>query len=150
MDRLVILTYIQSMTDPAARTKPTLRQLGGWRALLRNPGLFLHTWRAGGYVGADAAGNRYYQSAAGKSRRARRWVLYAGPPEASAIGPEWHGWLGFVNDAPLPDMGRRAWQLPHEANLTGTAASYRPAGHDYKGGNRAANSSDYEAWTPEG
>ena len=42
----------------------------------------------------------------------------------------------------------RAWQKPHVPNLTGTADSYRPAGHDYQGGKRAKATGDYEAWTP--
>ena len=31
---------------------------------------------------------------------------------------------------------------------TGTASSYRPAGHDYNGGQRAKATGDYESWTP--
>ena len=137
------------MSSAATASKPTFRQLGGWRGLIRNPGLVLHTWRAGRHAGSDAQGNQYYESRAGAPGRARRWVVYAGPPEASAIGPDWYGWLGFSTNAPLTDTGRRAWQKPHEPNLTGTLAGYRPSGHDYKGGQRQANSSDYEAWTPE-
>ena len=41
------------------------------------------------------------------------------------------------------------WQKPHLPNATGTAASYRPPGHDYEGGHRARATGDYEAWTPE-
>ncbi len=132
-----------------ASSRPSLRQLGGWRGLVRNPGLFLHTWRAGAHAGSDGLNNQYYQSRAGKQGRQRRWVLYAGAPEASAVGPEWYGWLRHETAAPLAETERRPWQLPHQPNLTGTAAGYRPAGHDYRGGQRAANSSDYEAWTPD-
>lgn len=132
----------------AANAPTTISRLGGWRGFVRNPGLFLHTWRAGHFVGSDADGNNFYESAV-KNRRPRRWVVYAGVAEASAIGPEWDGWLRYMVDAPLPLAARRAWQLPHQANLTGTAVGYRPAGHDYKGGRRAANSADYEAWTPD-
>ena len=131
------------------RPRPSLRQLGGWRGLIRNPGLFLHTWRAGAHIGSDGLHNQYYQTRASKHGRPRRWVLYAGAPEASTVGPEWYGWLRHETAGPLPETGRRPWQLPHQPNLTGTAAGYRPAGHDYKGGQRAASSSDYEAWSPD-
>ncbi len=112
-------------------------------------GTRLFTWMHGRVVGRDAVGNRYYVAkrvAAGQ--RERRWVLYAGLPEASAVPAEWHSWLHYTTEAPLPDTGRRAWQKPHEANATGTPSGYRPPGHDYRGGNRAAATGDYEAWTP--
>jgi NADH:ubiquinone oxidoreductase subunit len=80
--------------------------------------------------------------------RDRRWVVYAGDPEASRVPPEWHAWLHYTTDAPLPELGRRSWQKPHLANATGTAAGYRPPGHDYSGGRRARATGDYEAWTP--
>jgi len=48
----------------------------------------------------------------------------------------------------LPEQGKKPWQKPHLANATGTGESYRPPGHDYEGGKRAAASADYEAWTP--
>jgi NADH:ubiquinone oxidoreductase subunit len=131
-------------------SKASIRQLGGFRGFLRNPGLFLHTLRHGGHVGADAAGNQYYeQPRSAGFGRPRRWVVYAGAPEASAIGPEWHGWLHFLTDAPLPDTGARPWQKPHVPNLTGTPAGYRPAGHEYQGGRRARAAADYESWSPD-
>ena len=40
--------------------------------------------------------------AAGKGGRAKRWVVYAGAPEASMVGPEWHAWLHHLTDEPLP------------------------------------------------
>jgi NADH:ubiquinone oxidoreductase subunit len=130
--------------------KVTLGQLGGWRALVRMPGLVLHTLRAGAHVGKDALGNHYYEERRpGAGRRARRWVVYGGPTESSTVAPEWHCWLHYVTDEPLPDTGRKPWQKPHVPNLTGTPGSYRPAGHDYSGGRRAGTPADYEAWTPE-
>ncbi len=138
------------MSISAANGKVTFGQLGGLRGLFRNPGLVLMTLRRGGHVGTDALGNQFYQQRlAATGRKARRWVVYAGRPDPSAIGPEWHAWLHYVTDAPLPDTGQRPWQLPHQPNLTGTAESYRPSGHDYEGGVRARNSSDYESWTPD-
>ena len=42
----------------------------------------------------------------------------------------------------------RPWQKPHIPNRTGTAEAYRPPGHEFKGGRRAAATGDYEPWTP--
>ena len=49
-------------------------------------------------------------------------ALQRRPAEASRVPPEWHAWLHYTTDAPLPDDGRRAWQKPHQANMTGTPA----------------------------
>lgn len=112
-------------------------------------GTRLFTLLHGRAVGVDDAGNRYFEERrARRGYRARRWVLYAGEPEASAVPPEWHAWLHYMTDAPIPASLRRPWQKPHLPNLTGTPASYRPPGHDYKGGQRAPATGDYESWTP--
>lgn len=133
------------MTKAAAI--PPDRKALGLRLLLNNPGLYFLTLFSGKFVGRDALGNQYYERP-GKTRP-RRWVVYAGAPEASVVGPEWHSWLHHITDAPLPETGARAWQRPHRANLTGTPGSYRPAGHDYMGGGRARASADYESWSPD-
>ena len=100
-------------------------------------------------VGTDSAGNVYYeQSKPRPGQRTRRWVDYKGTPEASAVPAEWHAWLHYTTDAPLAETSRKTWQKPHQSNPTGTASSYRPPGHDYAGGKRAAATGDYEAWTP--
>eukprot|EP01037_Dinobryon_pediforme_P012401 gene12401-12487_t len=109
----------------------------------------LFTWLNGRAVGTDSAGNRYFTEKRMRSTgRTRRWVVYNGPAEASTVPAEWHCWLHYTTDAPLPDTGRKPWQKPHMPNRTGTPASYRPKGHDYSGGARVAASGDYEAWTP--
>ena len=101
------------------------------------------------YGGSDAAGNRYFtMKRARASGRTPRWVMYAGFPDPTTVPSEWHSWLHYTTDAPLPETGRKPWQKPHQKNMTGSAGSYRPAGHDYQGGNRVAASGDYEAWTP--
>jgi len=132
-------------------------RFGGWtkRRGLRiccvmNIGTWLFTKLKGRQIGSDAAGNLYFEEKRQRpgSQRNRRWVAYAGPVEASAIPPEWHAWLHYTTDAPLPDTGRKVWQKPHLANATGTPLSYRPPGHDYQGGHRARAAGDYEAWTP--
>jgi NADH:ubiquinone oxidoreductase subunit len=115
-----------------------------------NIGTRLFTYLHGRLVGRDAQGNRYYEERKLRpgSLRRRRWVAYAGVPEASDVPPEWHAWLHYTTDAPLPESGRRPWQKPHEPNLTGTPASYFPPGHEYRGGRRPVTGGDYEAWTP--
>ena len=112
-------------------------------------GTRLFTWLKGRVVGRDAAGNVYYEERRPRAgMRKRRWVIYAGDSEASRVPPEWHAWLHYTTDAPLPAERLRPWQKPHQANPTGTPAGYRPSGHDYAGGQRAPATGDYEAWTP--
>ena len=115
-----------------------------------NIGTWLFTRLRGRQVGSDGAGNIYYEDRKPRagSLRVRRWVMYAGDPEASKVPPEWHAWLHYTTPTPLPEAGRRPWQKPHQANVTGTPESYRPPGHDYNGGQRARATGDYEAWTP--
>jgi NADH:ubiquinone oxidoreductase subunit len=149
MDRARGISYIWRMSTKSTDGKVTMKQLGGWRGLVRNPGLFLHTLRGGAHAGGDAAGNQYYQTRKPGSGKARRWVVYPGAPEASTVGPEWHAWLHYTTDAPLADTGLRPWWKPHLPNQTGTAASYRPAGHDYQKGQRARGTGDYESWSPD-
>jgi NADH:ubiquinone oxidoreductase subunit len=110
-------------------------------------GTRLFTWRQGSLVGTDGQGNRYYQDR--KARR--RWVIYNGEVEASRVPAEWHGWLHYTVDLP-PDRANypsRSWFKPHQPNLTGSLAAYRPAGSLLGDGQRAAATGDYEAWKPE-
>jgi NADH:ubiquinone oxidoreductase subunit len=113
-------------------------------------GTKLFTWRYGDLVGSDAAGNKYYrEKKPANPKREKRWVVYPGRVEASAVPPEWHAWLHRYTDAPPDNRAKRwNWQKPHQPNLTGTPLAYRPPGHDLAGGRRAAASGDYEAWTP--
>jgi len=114
-----------------------------------NLGTRLFTLLKGRRVGIDDAGNVYYEERRPRTGyRTRRWVDYAGPVEASAVPPEWHAWLHYTTDEPLPEGPKRPWQKPHQPNHTGTPAGYRPPGHDYQGGQRAPATGDYEAWTP--
>jgi NADH:ubiquinone oxidoreductase subunit len=130
--------------------KVTIKQLGGFAGFMRSPGLFLTALRSGRHVGADEAGNQFYERKGRPgAKRMRRWVAYNGPADASSIGPRWHAWLHYITDEPLPEGPARPWMRPHLANATGTIASYRPAGHDYTGGVRARASADYEAWSPD-
>ena len=52
------------------------------------------TWRKGVPVGTDKAGNHYYRERNGT----RRWVIYNGLAEASAIPPGWHAWMHYRVD----------------------------------------------------
>ncbi len=112
-------------------------------------GTRLFTYFKGRRISHDAAGNVYYEERRPRTgRKARRWVAYAGAPEASAVPPEWHAWLHYTVDVPIADTNRRSWMKPHLPNRTGTPYSYRPPGHDYRGGRRHRATGDYDAWTP--
>jgi NADH:ubiquinone oxidoreductase subunit len=114
-------------------------------------GTWAFTYFKGAQIGADAVGNRYFTERRPNPRRARvrRWVLYPAIADPSSVPPEWHAWLHYTTDAPLTGMPRHGWQKPHLANATGTAAAYRPPGHDYAGGKRAKADGDYESWVPD-
>lgn len=106
----------------------------------------------GKVVSKDQFGNFYYQERRPPAgRRGRRWVIYKGEAEASRIPPEWHAWLHHTIAEPPRDGGvpQRPWQKPHQPNLTGTAAAYRPPGHLLTGGRRDPATGDYEPWTPD-
>lgn len=120
--------------------------------LMANLWTYIFTTIKGKMVAKDHFGNRYYherQTPAG--RRRRRWVVYKGEAEASRVPPEWHAWLHHTTaDAPLGGgVPRRPWQKPHQPNLTGTAAAYRPPGHLLTGGHRDRATGDYEPWIPD-
>jgi len=116
-------------------------------------GAFYDIGRRSALVGADEQGNRYYQERKPSlDGRPRRWVIYNGVAEASRVPPDWHGWLHHTFDEPptVAPFKVKAWEQPHQPNLTGTARAYRPAGSLARGGHRAKATGDYEAWTPEG
>ena len=113
-------------------------------------GTRLYTMFKGEQVGSDEFGNRYYRNATLLNGRERRWVIFKGKKEASKIPPEWHAWMHHTTDAPLSEIAAQPedWQQGHIPNLTGTQLAYRPQGADAKGGQRAAATGDYQAWTP--
>ena len=128
LDRAAALPYMHRMTTIGTR---------------------LFTWLHGKRVGQDADGNVYYEEKRPRPGhpRPRRWVVYNKLVEASEVPPEWHAWLHYTTDTPLPPP-KLPWIKPHQPNPTGTPASYRPPGHDYEGGRRERATGDYEAWTP--
>jgi NADH:ubiquinone oxidoreductase subunit len=110
-------------------------------------GTSLEIWRTAGKVGSDALGNVYYQA----RKTGRRFVAYNGPNDAARVPPEWHAWLHHQIDGP-PDEALPpppSFLKPPTGNLTGTPLAYRPSGAIERGGQRAAASGDYEAWTPD-
>ena len=110
-------------------------------------GTRLMTWWKGEEVGKDEFNNRYFTE---KSGGDRRWVIYAGIPEASKVPAEWHAWLHHtVDEAPSGERPSIPWGKTHVRNLTGTAAAYRPGGSILGNGERQKSGSDYQAWTPE-
>ena len=114
-------------------------------------GTWLGTQTGGTRMGEDADGNVYYQAKKSQAGLHRRWVIYKGSNDASRVPPEWHGWLHNTHD-PLPTESLpapRSWEKPATPNLTGTQQAYRPAGARDAGGNRAAATGDYEAWSPD-
>ncbi len=131
-------------TSPSKKTTLT--------SLLASVQIKWFTLRRGTLVGTDQFGNRYFKDDKRLLHgRERRWVLYAGEPEASKVPPEWHGWLHHSMPQPLSEISdyHKAWVKPHKPNLTGTSAAYHPPGHQLAGGQRDKATGDYWAWTPE-
>jgi NADH:ubiquinone oxidoreductase subunit len=108
----------------------------------------IYTRFYGELVGEDQFGNRYYTEKNPKRDRARRWVIYKGKAEPTKVPPQWHGWLHYTHDAPLPATPQYRWEKPHLVNLTGTVNAYVPPGHLLKGGQRSPSTADYEPWKP--
>ncbi|MDQ0252495.1 NADH:ubiquinone oxidoreductase subunit [Sphingomonas kyeonggiensis] len=101
-------------------------------------------------VGEDDLGNVYYEGGQDPNGIPRRWVIYSGSNDASRVPPEWFSWLHHQIDS-APDQALpapKSWEIPAEANLTGSQLAYRPSGALEKGGHRARATGDYEAWTP--
>ena len=119
-------------------------------------GTRFYTWRVGERVGNDQFGNVYYRVRDGRIDKAlgfnRRWVIYAGPADASTIPPGWHGWMHHRVDVPPSDEDYRPreWQIAHRANMTGTSEAYHPPGSLLTDRKAVQADGDYEAWTPGG
>ncbi|MEC9198062.1 MAG: NADH:ubiquinone oxidoreductase subunit NDUFA12 [Pseudomonadota bacterium] len=120
-----------------------LKAVTWWNGATLNT--MLWTRRNGQKVGEDEQGNVFYQTADGK----RRWVIFNGEAEASRVSPDWHGWLHYTFDEHPGDkpLTHKAWEQPHQENLTGTALAYAPAGSIRRP--TPAPRQDYEAWSPE-
>ncbi len=114
------------------------------------------TKRYGELVGYDEFGNAYYRSRGGAIDPAlgveRRWVIFIGESEGSAVPPGWYGWLHRQTDEPptAAPYTPREWEKPYEPNMTGTPLAYRPPGSTLATGKRPQATGDYEAWSPGG
>jgi NADH:ubiquinone oxidoreductase subunit len=113
-----------------------------------------HTWRNGELVGHDDSGNAYFRTKGGKLDPAlgfeRRWVIFSGTSEGSAVPPGWYGWLHHTVATPptAETYVAHDWEMPHKPNMTGTAGAYRPEGSMLASGVRPPATGDYQAWTP--
>lgn len=115
-------------------------------------GTKLFTRFRGEKVGEDSFGNEYYREKnVPDGQRERRWVIYRDEAEASAVPPEWQGWLTHtVKDTPIDSPPvERPWLKPHQANTTGSPDAYRPPGSLLQGGQRKQATGDYEPWVPD-
>lgn len=119
-------------------------------------GTQFYTSRFGEFVGTDEFGNSYYRHVQAKAIDSnvgaeRRWVIYNGPVEASAVPPGWRGWLAHTVDIPPSEESYqpRAWEKPYLPNQTGTLNAYRPRGSQLSVGQRPAATGDYVPWTPD-
>lgn len=111
-------------------------------------GTSIFSRRHGSEVGRDDNGNLYFQH---KQDPRRRWVIYNGNNDGSRVPPGWQAWLrGTIDELPDKALGPpRAFQMPPEANLTGTMAAFRPDGALGSGKVRPASTGDYQPWTPD-
>lgn len=102
--------------------------------------------------GQDQFGNCYFEHRRQmQGRYKKRWAIYKNNIQATAIPPQFHAWLHYTSHQfPLHDSStyQHDWQKQHIENPTGSPDAYRPTGHDYKGGQRAAATGDYQAWQP--
>ena len=65
--------------------------------------------------------------------------------------PDWHGWLHHTYAEPptKAPLKSRAFEKPHQPNLTGTDGAYRPSGSLLNSGIRPPATGDYQAWKPD-
>jgi NADH:ubiquinone oxidoreductase subunit len=142
----------------ALASSPELRRMN-WRQIFtwwngQTLNTRVYTSRNGELVGKDEFGNLYYRTIGGAKDPAlgfeRRWVIFNGVSEGSAVPPGWYGWLHHTVDVPptKEDYKPRPWELPHQPNLTGTPLAWRPPGSTLAEGVRPPATGDYEAWTP--
>ena len=117
-------------------------------------GTLLTIGKRGRLVGTDEFGNKYYEDRTDRKSydkgRKRRWVIYKGYADASKIPPDWHGWMHYIYDTPPSEhpLRRKAWEKPHEPNMSGTPFARFPQGSLNAEGERPASAGDYEAWNP--
>lgn len=127
----------------------TLKQIFTWWSG-QTIGTRFYTWRFGKKIGQDELGNTYFEGPKDNEGRPRRWVIFNGYAEASAIPAGWHGWMHHRTDiAPSQENYQvREWEKGHKPNLTGSPEAYRPKGSMTGNATRPRVTGDYDAWTP--
>lgn len=108
------------------------------------------TMLRGKEVGSDMIGNKYYINRKGSSASQKRWVIYAKNDDASEVPSRYHAWLHYTIDEFPDDQSTviASWQLPHQANMSGTKQAWRPDSA-YGNGIRSSARSDYIPWLPK-
>lgn len=146
---MILRLYGQDSSGSGSAMKKFIIQVFTWWNS-QTIGTRLHTWRKGKRVGEDEFGNVYYTGGKDSEGRTRRWVIFNGYSEASAIPAGWHGWMHHRTDTPPTEENYqpREWQKQHQQNLTGTPQAYRPQGAISASGQRPKVTGDYDAWTP--
>ena len=115
-------------------------------------GTIIFTRLFGKFIGKDQFDNRYYRRQGNKvNRQERRWVIYNGDAEGSAVPSRWQAWLTHtITDPPIGESSaRKTWMIEHRSNPTGTSNAYSPPGALEKGNSRPSAIGDYEPWLPD-
>ncbi|KAJ7525271.1 hypothetical protein O6H91_17G043600 [Diphasiastrum complanatum] len=131
----------------------------GWKAALeevKKQGLVAtKLWTDDGarLVGVDKLGNKYFEKKVNSQFGRHRWVEYADKKQynASAVPPEWHGWLHYITDhtpEQLEDLKPARYGIEHKLNRSGEgdAYIYHSKGHALNPKQR--NWTRYEPWQP--
>jgi NADH dehydrogenase (ubiquinone) 1 alpha subcomplex subunit 12 len=104
-------------------------------------------------VGTDSVGNKYWEKTIDTQFGRHRWVEYADYKNynASAVPPEWHGWLHYITDHTPEQLEglKPKYALPHKENMSGRGDGmiYHSKGHALNPNKR--DWKRYEAWQPE-
>ena len=102
-------------------------------------------------VGVDKFGNAYFRYARRPHLKEKRWVIYRGEPDGSAIPPEWQGWLTHTSiSPPTPETSDdiRDWMKDHTPNPSGTPNAFIPPGASDSGFSEISLG-NYEPWSPD-
>lgn len=104
-------------------------------------------------VGTDSVGNKYWEKTIDTQFGRHRWVEYADYKNynASAVPPEWHGWLHYITDHTPEQLEglKPKYSLPHKENMSGRGDGmiYHSKGHALNPNKR--DWKRYEAWQPQ-
>ena len=96
-------------------------------------------------IGKDENGNRYFSN----KKDSKRWVIYGGQVEATAVNPEWNNWLRFTSIEKPGEVKSHDWQLEHKSNQSGTSKAYSPNSSIFNNKSNNKKRIDYEKWSPK-